>query len=190
VVIDEIVTGTGHGANAIYVALGLWWLTRTRRPLIAAAVWGVALASRMNFLALLPIGFAAVRRRWGSAAAVTATIVSAGVAAALTLPFYLASPGTFGPVESLSRLNVFNQYLAHAGVVIGVAMVVVAVWLAARVTDTASIFAASAVVLALPVAAGVVLVLPYDGRFAMDFASYGLFATWFVLMWLATREAM
>src|SRR5262249_31333142 len=37
VVLDEIVTGTGHGANAIYVLLGLWWLTRTRRPMIAAA---------------------------------------------------------------------------------------------------------------------------------------------------------
>jgi hypothetical protein len=96
------------------------------------------------------------------------------------------SPETFGPIESLSRLNVFNQYVPHAGLAIGGATVLVSVWMAARTKDRAAIFAAAAVVLALPVAAGVVLALPHDVRFAVDFAAYGLFATWFVLMWLAT----
>ena len=186
VVIDEIVTGTGHGANAIYVLLGLWWLTRTRRPVAASAAWGVALASRLNFPALLPIGFAAVRARWGSGVAAAATAVSAAVVVGLAAPFYLAHPGAFGPTESLSRLNVFNQYLPHAGMMIASAVIGVALWLATRVDGTASVFAAAAVVLALPVAAGVALVLPYDRAFALDFASYGLFSTWFVVMWLAT----
>ena len=187
VVLDEVVTGTGHGANAVYVLLGLWWLMRTRRPMVAAAVWGVAVASRMNFLAVLPFGFAALRRRWGRRVAFTATAAAAAVAAGLIVPFYLASPDAFGPIESLSRLNVFSQYVPHAGVVIGVAMIGAAVWLGWRVTAPTSIFGAAAVVQALPVAAGVALVLPYDRQFAIDFASYGLFATWFVLMWAATR---
>lgn len=185
VVIDEIVTGTGHGANAIYVLLGLWWLTRTRRPIAASAAWGVALASRLNFPALLPIGFAAVRARWGSGVAAAAMAVSAAVVVGLTAPFYVAHPEAFGPTESLSRLNVFNQYLPHAGTIIASAVIGVALWIATRVNDRASVFAAAGVVLALPVAAGVGLVLPYDRAFAIDFASYGLFATWFVLMWLA-----
>ena len=188
VILDEIVTGTGHGANAIYVLLGLWWLTRTKRPLAASAAWGVALASRINFLALLPLGFAAVRAKWGSWTAAAAAMIAAIVAAAITLPFYLADPASFGPIESLSRLNVFNQYLPLAGPAIGAAMVAAAVWLSTRVRDRASVFAASSVVLALPIAAGVALALPHDARFAVDFAAYGLFATWFVVMWLATYD--
>src|SRR5205814_557718 len=54
-VIHDIVTGTGYASNAIAVVLGLWWLTRTRHRDLAAAAWGVALASRANFLLLVPI---------------------------------------------------------------------------------------------------------------------------------------
>jgi hypothetical protein len=187
VVLDEVVTGTGHGANAIYVAVGLWWLMRTRRPVLAGAVWGVAIASRLNVLVLLPIAFGAVRRRWGSDVAAASTAVAGAVAAAITVPFYLASPGTFGPIESLSRVNVFNQYVPHAGLAIALAMVAAAVWLGAKAADEAAVYAASAVVLAIPVAAGVAFSLPYDWSFALDFAGYGLFATWFVLLWAAAR---
>lgn len=55
VVLEEIVTGRGYGSNTIYVLLGLWWLVRTKHRDVAAITWGVALASRANFLFLVPL---------------------------------------------------------------------------------------------------------------------------------------
>jgi hypothetical protein len=53
-VLHQVLTGTGHVSNAIYVALGLFWLIRKQRALHAIA-WGIAPASRPNFLLLIPL---------------------------------------------------------------------------------------------------------------------------------------
>ena len=66
VVMYEVVTGTGYVSNTIYVLLGLWWLVRTEHRAVAAIAWGVTLSSRANFILLLPLAFAVIRRQTDS----------------------------------------------------------------------------------------------------------------------------
>ena len=72
VVMYEVVTGTGYVSNTIYVLLGLWWLVRTEHRAVAAIAWGVTLSSRANFILLLPLAFAVIRRQTDSRTAVRA----------------------------------------------------------------------------------------------------------------------
>jgi hypothetical protein len=57
VVVHQVLTGTAHLSNALYVLLGLWYLVQGRHVAPAAVAWGIALASRANFLFLVPLAF-------------------------------------------------------------------------------------------------------------------------------------
>ena len=71
-VIHQVITGTAHLANTLYVFVGLWWLLRTPRTKVAAVAWGVALASRANFLLLIPLAFGWLRQHRGLDVAIRA----------------------------------------------------------------------------------------------------------------------
>ncbi|HEY6357558.1 MAG TPA: hypothetical protein VIX35_04910 [Vicinamibacterales bacterium] len=185
VVLHEIVTGTGRGSNTIYVLLGLWWLTRTRRPIAAAAAWGVALASRANFLFLLPLAFGWLRQRYGTRAALGAMSVTSATVLCLAVPFYLNDPSHFGPLEAANRLTVFEAVLPHAAAAITLGMAALSIGLSFVPMDTAALFRNSAIVQAVPVVAGVALGARATGNFALAYATYGTFVLWFVLMALA-----
>jgi hypothetical protein len=188
VVLHEIVTGTGRGSNAIYVLLGLWWLTRTGRPLVAAAAWGVALASRANFLFLLPLAFGWLRQRHGTRAALGAISVTSATVLCLVVPFYLNDPAHFGPAEAVNRLTGFDAVLPHAAAAVVLGMAALSIGLSFDRMDTAALFRNSAIVQAVPVAAGVVLGTVATGDLALAYATYGTFVLWFVLMALAARS--
>jgi hypothetical protein len=187
IVIHEVATGTGHSSNAIFVLVGLWWLVRTRRPVVASVLWGVALASRANFVLLMPIAWGALRRRWGIGLATACALVSATTVAALTLPFYLHDPAGFGPMEAMNRLTVFDEFLPHAGFGLGVAMTAVAGILAFRPLEGRRLYGSAALVQATPVAIGAALAWWSDPDFALWYLTYGLFALWFVVMAMAVR---
>ena len=186
-VIHQVITGTGHAANTIYVALGLWWLTRTVHTNVAGALWGVAVASRANFLLLLPLAFGWLwqHRGWRSAAAAIA--FACGTAAALVLPFYLHDPARFGPLEAADRLLRFNTVFPYAGTAVGTLMAAAAVFLSCLRMDRVALFANSALVQAVPVLAGVLM--SGWGRPALAYATYGTFAAWFVFIAAADRFA-
>jgi hypothetical protein len=186
-VLHQVITGTGHAANTIYVALGLWWLTRTRHPNAAAAVWGVAVASRANFLVLLPLAFGWLKQQRGSRAAATATACTVATAAALVLPFYANDPAHFGPLEAADRLLRFNAVIPYAGTAVGVVMVAAAVFLSRRPMNRAALFRNCAIVQSVPVIAGTSL--SGWGRPALVYATYGTFAAWFVFISAADRFA-
>jgi uncharacterized membrane protein len=76
------------------------WLTRTRRPLVAAGVWGIALASRANFIVLLPLAFGWLRARHGARAALEAMTMTSATILVLVVPFYLHDPAHFGPADA------------------------------------------------------------------------------------------
>jgi hypothetical protein len=187
VVLHEIVTGTGRGSNTIYVLLGLWWLTRTRRPLVAAAAWGVALASRANFLFLLPLAFGWLRQRHGTRAALGAVSMTSATVLCLVVPFYLNDPAHFGPAEAANRLTGLDAVLPHAATAIVLGMAALSVGLSMGRMEVAALFRNSALVQAVPVVAGVVLGMVASGRLALAYATYGTFVLWLVLMALAAR---
>jgi hypothetical protein len=174
-----VVTGTAHVANTIYVLLGLWWLTRTSRPMPVAAAWGIALASRANFLLLLPLAFGWLgrARNWRVAAAASAT--AGAVACAITLPFYLDDPATFGPLEAADRLFRFDEVVPYAGTIVLAAVLLSSGVLAAGRMDRATLFRRAAYVQAVPVVAGLALSAAASGAPDLTYAAYGTFVAWF-----------
>lgn len=187
-VVHQTVTGTGHVANTIYVLLGLWWLIRTRHRDAAAVAWGVALASRANFLFLLPLSFAWLRQHHGSRAALRAMALTSATVAALVLPFYLHDPTGFGPLEGASRLLRFDAFVPYSGEVIMALTAVVAVVLSSRRMDAPALFISCAIVQAVPVLLGTTLSSLYRGRLDLAYAAYGTFAAWFVFMAAASLD--
>ncbi len=185
----EIATGTGYASNAITVVLGLWWLTRTRHRAAAAAAWGVALASRANFLFLLPLAFGWLRQHVGWAAAARATACACAVVAALTLPFYLYDPRAFTPLEAADRLLRFDALAPHLGVALAGAIVALAIALSLAKMDASALFHRCAWVQAFPVAAGLALSSVQEHRLTLWYARYGAFFAWFALMALAAGRS-
>ena len=184
-IIHEVVTGTGYVSNAIYVLLGLWWLVRTTHRDVAAIAWGLTLASRANFLFLVPLAFGCLRQRAGSRMAWRATAVTCATTAALALPFYLHDPRHFGPLEAANRLLVFNQLLPHLGLVLTVLMAALTMALSCTRMDAWALFRNCTLVQAFPVVAGVVLTSVRDRQINLWYTRYGSFFVWFAFMALA-----
>jgi hypothetical protein len=188
-VMHEVVTGTGYLSNTIYVLLGLWWLIRTKRRDLAAIVWGVTLASRANFLFLVPLAFGYLRQRTGLRTALRATALTCATTACLSVPFYLHDRRHFGPLEAADRLLVFNQLLPQLGLAVIVLMAMLAVTLSFTPMSAAALFRNCALVQAVPVVAGVVLISIQDRQLNLWYARYGPFFAWFVLMALVSGSS-
>ena len=189
-VMYDIVTGTGYASNAIYVVLGLWWLVRTRRRDVAALAWGIALASRANFLFLVPLAAGWLRQHAGWRVAVRATTITCATVALLTIPFYLHDPRSFGPLEAADRLLRFDTLLPHLGVALIASMAALSIALSFTDMDVAALFRNGAWVQAFPVAAGVLLSSLQERRVNLWYARYGAFFAWFTLMALAAGGSL
>jgi dipeptide/tripeptide permease len=186
-VMHEVVTGTGYVSNTIYVLLGLWWLVRTKHRDAAAIAWGVTLASRANFLLLVPLAFGYLRQTAGLRTALRATALTCATAACLIIPFYLHDRRNFGPIEGANRLLVFNGLVPHLGLAVVVLMAALAFVLAFTPMDVRALFRNGALVQAFPVVAGVALTIVQDRQLNLSYARYGSFFAWFTLMALYTE---
>jgi hypothetical protein len=182
-VMHQVVTGTGLAANTIYVLLGLWLLTRSSAHRdLAAMGWGVALASRANFLFLVPLAFGWFRQREGWRAAGRATAITCATVALLTLPFYFHDPMHYGPLAAADRVLRFDAIWPHAGEGLTLLLAALALGLATRPMTTATLFQNCALVQAFVPIAGTVLSMVQDGEPDLAYATYTNFATWFSLM--------
>ena len=180
-VLHDLVTGTSHAANGIYVVVGLAWLTRARGSMASAIFFGVALASRANFLLLLPCAIGWLWRRESAVVALRAGAWTAGTAALLIVPFYLANPAGFAPLFTFSKILRYDTFMPGASIAIGLMTGLAAVIVGARATSRAALFGGCAVVQAIPVAS--VLVLSIASRAPYLAAlPYGEFALWCVVM--------
>lgn len=164
----EFVSGGDLLANGIYVAVALWWFTAAWADragiaprLLSAAFLGIALASRPNFLLLLPLAGAALWRWNGLRHAMAGCALAVMAAATLTLPFYLAAPGRFTPLVAGNKLALLNQHVAWGGVAIEaisvVAAVAAGVWLlvSPRMPERIDVFRVATLVTAVPMIATV-----------------------------------
>ena len=188
-VLYSILIGDSKIANTLYILLTILILMvlapQSRRPLALkialAALLGVALASRANFLGLTPLLFASIgyRSSWRLACGLMAVVLA--VFGALNLPLYLLDPAGFMPIVSGNVLARFRPILPHADTIIigltGIVSLALAVRPANRSIDC--LFVHCAVVLTVPVICGVILVSVATGHFTLSFAHYGIFALFF-----------
>lgn len=118
----EFVSGGDLIANGIFVAvffllaLGLWSVPTTPawQRWLACLLLGVGLASRANFILLLPLFGAAMWRLAGCKNAVTTTALVGLTASAVTLPFYLHNPAGFTPLLTRQKLAGADHMLPWA----------------------------------------------------------------------------
>ena len=188
-VMHEVVTGTGYVSNTIYVVLGLWWLVRTKHRNAAAIAWGLTLASRANFIFLVPLAFGYLRQHAGVRTALRTLALTCATTAGLTVPFYLHDRTNFGPLEAADRLLLFNQLLPHLGLALIVMMAALAVALSFTRMDAAALFRNCAILQAFPVVAGAMLLSVQDRQLNLWYARYGPFFAWFALMAVASRSS-
>ena len=182
IVLYQVLTGTGHVSNTIYVALGLWWLTRTSHRDLAALLWGVALASRANFLLLVPLAFGWLRQHQGWTSALRAMALTLATVASLTLPFYFHDPSNFGPLDAADRVLRFDVLFPHAGEMMTVLTLALALALSWLPMDRRKLFKNCALVQAVFPVAGTLLPTLQNGHPDLAYATYGTFFAWFVLM--------
>ena len=191
VVLHEIVTGGDHSANTVYVLLGLRWMLASRGRPLAAAAWGVALASRANFFFLLLPVCGWLWRHHGRTTALRATSIAAGVAGLLTLPFlWHHGLADFAPFHAVDRLTRFADVGLMAGALIVVTMAAGAGWLALRRVTVTGLLFGCACVQAWPVLAGSLITYWSAGELDVSLVHYGVFASWFAVMALARSGAL
>ena len=186
-VMHQVITGTGHAANTIYVVLGLWWLLRTSHRDVAAIAWGVTLATRANFLLLIPIAFGALQQRYGLKPAVRAMTFTLATFVFMTLPFYLHDPQKFGPLQAADRLLRFDRLIPYAGETILLLAAAVAIVLARAQMDTPKVFRNCALVQGIAPVLGTALGTFQKGTPDLSYATYGTFFSWFAFMGIASQ---
>lgn len=180
-VVHQLVTGTGHFANATYVLVGLWWLARSRQVVLPAVAFAVAVASRANFLFLVPLAIGYVARRKGSGAALRSAVAVIITVALLILPFYWLDPTHFGPLEAADRLRRVNQWIPFGGESVALLMTLVAVAGACTRLDLVALFGYCSLVQAVPILVVSLVELLTSGTVDLEYAIYSLFALPFVL---------
>ncbi len=140
----EFVSGGDLIANGLFVALLFLFALKSWEEMsspgwqrwAACVLVGVALASRANFLLLMPLFAAALWRAAGLKNALAGTSLAGLAYAAMVLPFYLNDPAGFTPIRSRDKLAFLDHTLPWASTaMIGatvLASLAAALWLLKR----------------------------------------------------------
>jgi len=123
--LHEFISGGDLLTNGIFVAvLSMWalggWSEKSPRPWALAGITillGCALASRPNFLFLLPVFCTLIWSQRGFPRAVTAGAIVFGVTCLATLPFYFANPEGFTPLIARAKISIVEIPLASQAVI-------------------------------------------------------------------------
>jgi hypothetical protein len=177
IVMQQIVTGGDSLANSLFAAVSLWLVMRakSRSARTAAAVLlGLALSSRANFLLVIPTALLYVGRKAGWPRAIYDFGLAVATFLVVTLPFYLHDPAHFTPLEGATRLTRFNAIVPHLGEAIGVAGLLLALWLGWR-SDL--LFPSCALVQGFFAVTGAIL----SGD--LGYAAYGIFSLFFAMLY-------
>lgn len=136
----EFVSGGDLISNGIFVAvffllaLQSWSVSTTPawQRWLACLLLGVGLASRANFILLVPLFGAAMWRLAGWKNAVTTTALVGLTAAAVSLPFYLHDPAGFTPLLTRQKLAGADHtfpWASHAMIGMTVLAAMLGAWL-------------------------------------------------------------
>jgi hypothetical protein len=193
-VLQLLITGGELLASGIYVPLAVVWcahgLRRHTPPAwwwATAAVLGVALSSRFNYLLIVPPVLAAVagERGWRHAA-LYGVVVAAGFGA-VTLPFWVHDPDAFW-IACIEEQNFaalrLNAMLPHASMLLPAAsgIAAIAISLPRFADPRTELLARCGAVQAVPVLAAVALCSVQYGQPVFEFAGYGVHFLFFGLL--------
>lgn len=137
----EFISGGDLIANGIFVALlflltfNIWGNPSSPQwqRWLACILLGVCLASRINFLLLVPLFGAAIWKKFGFKAAILSSLLVVVTSISISLPFYLHDPSGFAPLGSRNKIAFADQILPWASaVMIGITILsssLAALWL-------------------------------------------------------------
>ncbi|MFN4065922.1 MAG: hypothetical protein ACK4K5_01630 [Thermosynechococcus sp.] len=191
----EYISGGDLIANSIYVltAIFLQLKALSSNSLIAKAstslFTGIALASRSNFLTLLPLLLVLFWRSTSGQTALTFLSVSLLTFTSIIMPFYLVSPNAFPPFFAGNKLSELNGFIPFASTGIILLTLLTSVLLSLqliRVTKVNllhSFMICCAVVQALPMVCGVFLMSIFNQKldFSFLYHRHGLMFLFFAL---------
>ena len=196
--IYEFVSGGDMLANGIYVAvifllaLRAWSNSQACRwsRWAACVLLGLGLASRPNFLLLLPLFGAVLWRTVGLRQAVAAAGLVVVVSATITLPLYLHDPAGFTPLLARNKLAIIDDVLPWASnAILGMTALlgILGAWSLVRTTGSDLnrwFFRWCALVTLCPMVCAVGLFSWGSGRVDFDFMRdrFGLMYVFFALL--------
>lgn len=122
----EFISGGDLLANSIYVSIFTFFTIQAlastnaskTRKIIAVILLSLGLASRSNFLFLLPMLFAILTRVAGKKSAIVCTAGILLLTISLILPFYLFDPNSFAPFSVGNKLEVLNSFFQFSSHII------------------------------------------------------------------------
>jgi hypothetical protein len=176
-VMQQIVTGSDSLANSILVAVSLWLLVHANSRGLrttTAVLLGLALSSHANFLLVIPTAFGYTARKSGWPRAVYDLGIAGITFLAVTLPFYLYNPAQFTPLQAADRLTRFNEMVPYLGEAIGIAALLLALWLGWR---SNLLFPSCALVQGFFVGTGTLLSRD------VQYSAYGVFFLFFAMLY-------
>ncbi len=194
-VLQSLITGAEVLASSIFVVIFVLFAMKSfraeRKPWfrwVAAALLGIGLSSRGNYLLLAPVVFSATSQHVGWKKAARYAGVTGGAFLAVTLPFWLHDPATFWVacvLEQNSAATVLNPILPNAALALPLASFLVAVGLSLRRLKNwqSDLLWRCAFTQAFPVLVMLILdgiprgELGYTG-YGMHFLFFGVLASW------------
>jgi len=184
VVLQELVTGGDLLANSLYVLLSvLWMVSAICQPgfnswgkSLLAVLLGVGLASRANFILLLPLVFSALIQSVGWKSATKYGAITCLTIGVMTVPFYLHDPQGFSPLHTANKLAQFQTILPFAGIILPLATGIIAIILSFHYTNGSLhvLLRNCAIVLAFPVLSGFILQSIAVQNLNFGFTGFGL----------------
>ncbi len=185
---NALLNGTDYLANGLYVLLpciGLVVLASQKEPrpgwmLTLAAFLGIALSSRLNFLFILPLLFAALVRRCSWKWTIAYLGLTLFVFCAVTLPFYFYDPAGFTPLHTLTMLGDSASDFPLRGIIVAGLTGLLSLALAFRERGELREFLRHAAwILAIPVLAGVITSSLLLNHLYLLYTYFGLFFIFF-----------
>lgn len=184
VVLHEYVTGGDLLANSLYVLLFVIWTTHVIpqtsvsdwKKVLLATLLGIGLASRANFILLLPLVFSALGQQVGWRTATKYLAITCLTFALITIPFYLYNPQGFSPLTTANKLGQFQAILPFSGTIVPLFALVLTLLLSfySKNSIMPVLLRNCALILALPVLCGTVLKSIFVGNLDLSFTNYGL----------------
>lgn len=134
-VIIELVTGGDYLSNSIYVAVFSILMIQTVSSshcspitkFLSSFLLGLGLASRANFLLILPLLVSTLLKKVGFGYSQKYVVVTCVSFLLLTVPFYLYAPNSFTTLHTINKLSHLQSVIPHAEYVISVASLILAI---------------------------------------------------------------
>lgn len=184
----QIVSGSDHLAGTICILLFLMWLINgVAKPslsewhrVLPAALLGLGLSSRMNFVLIMPLVFSMLVQIAGWKKAISYLSITGIFFIVVTVPFYVYDPQNFSPLNAANKITVFDAVLSNAGIIIPLVTGLVAVGLSfQRITRFDVLCMNCAIVQVIPILAGVILYSVMHGYLDFNYTFYGSFFLYF-----------